>query len=256
MHPLLRRFLDVSKVTELLEQPAADADGAALIAAIDAEKDLRRAVLAAKGKAPSQELQQRLIVASTRAAAARLLVDAALGAPARAAIAAVIESGGTEADGVTLVQQAVLDEAFGWADDPEAFDQTFLAETLTALGPLAKVDSELVETWVDEFVKKGAAPTRPLRLAVAESLLEAAWGDGPQPIAPEHVDDAIDALAGTVASKELERAGETLTEFLAFLGSRQIVGAQRLQRLTDVARSAARAPDAGDDEVEADEEEE
>lgn len=256
MHPLLRRFLDVSKVVELLEQPSPDAEGAALIAAIDSEKDLRRLVLATKGKQPSAELQQRLIVASTRAAATRLLNDDVVGTKAKAAIAAIVDSGGTEADGHTLVQQTVLDEAFGWAEDPEEFDLTFVSETLDSLVPLATVDADKVEAWVDAFVKKGAANTRPLRLAAAEALLEAAWGDGPQPIAPEHVDDAVDTLAGSVASNELERAGGALAEFLAFLAAERVLGPLRLKRLDDVAKSAVRSPDVTEEEeADADEEE-
>lgn len=259
MHPLMTRFLDLTKVIELLERGAEDDDGRALVAAVEADGKLRAQVLAAKGKAVAPgELQQRVIVAATIAAAERTAQHATLGPLARAAIDAVLAAGGTREEGLSLVRQAVLDEAFGWLEDPEDFDQSFLAETLGALVPLAAIDTDAVEAWVDGFVKLAEAPKRPLRLAVAEALLEAAWSDGPQPIAAEHVDDALDALAATVASNELERAGEALVAFLTFLGEKGVVGPTRLARLSDVARASAKAPAEDDDEedAEGDDEEE
>lgn len=251
MHPLMSRFLDVSKVVEVLERGPQDDDERALVTAIDAEGKLRQQVLASKGKAMvSNDLQQRVIVASTRAAAARVATDPKLGAKVTAAIDAMVAAGGTKDEALGLVQQAVLDEGFAWPEDPEAFDEAFLAETLESLVPLAKVDTDAVEAWVDEFVKQVDGTARPLRLAVAEALLEAAWADGPQPIAAEHVDDAMDALARSVASNELDRAGGALVDFLGFLSKKQLIGATRLARLTEVAKAAAAAPELGDGEEE------
>lgn len=253
MHPLMSRFLDVSKVVELLERAPADDDERALVAAIDAEPKLKAQVLQAKGKAViSNELQQKVIIASTKAAAARVAADARLGPKVTAATDAVVGAGGSKDEALGLVQQAVLDEGFAWPEDPEDFDEAFLAETLESLVALAKVDTDLVEGWVDEFVKQVEGAARPLRLAVADALLEAAWADGPQPIAAEHVDDAMDALAHSVASSELEKAGGALVDFLGFLAKRQLVGAVRLGRLTEVAKAAAAAPELGDDEEEED----
>lgn len=247
MHPLIQRFLDSAAALDALARPGDD-DARALATAIDLDKGLRKQLESAKGRSLSGELEQRLIVASTRAASARLAADPSLGPKVRAAIDAVVQSGGTKEEGEALVQQAVLDEAFGWAEDPTGFDAAFLAETLDGLVPLASVDTERVEGWVDEFVKQVEGPKRPLRLAVAEALLEAAWSDGPQPIGAEHVDDAVDALAQSVASKELELAGSTLVEFLTFLSGKGLLGPLRQSRLTDVAKAAALAPAMGDDE--------
>lgn len=255
MHPLMKRFLDVAKVIEVLEAPADD-DARALVKALSADGKLVQHLQASAGKPASNELQQRVIVAATRAAAERLSADARLHAKAKAGIEAVVAAGGTEDEGRSLVQQAVLDEAFGWVDDPEEFDADFLAETLDSIVPLAAVDADAVEAWVDDFVKRADAPRRPMRLAAAEALLEAAWGDGPLPIAAEHVDDAMETLAHSVASAELERAGQALAEFLAFLGEKHLLGPTRLSRLTDVARAAARSPELGEDEEEEGDDEE
>lgn len=254
MHALMRRFLDVTKVLEVLDSPADD-DARALVSTLSADRGLVEQLRAAKGKPASNELQQRVIVAATRAAAARLADDERLGPKAKAARDALMAGGGSEDEAQALIEQAVLDEGFGWVDDPDEFDANFLAETLDGLAPLATVDADVVEAWVDEFVKQAAAPQRAMRLAAAEALLEAAWGEGPQPIAAEHVDDAMDTLARSVASAELERAGEALVEVLRFLATKQIVGTTRLERLTDIAKAAARAPELGEDEEESDEEE-
>ncbi len=258
MHPLMRRFLDLSKVIEVLEQGPDDDDARALVSVISAEGALKQQALASKGKQNvPNDLQQRLIIASTKAAAQRVTADATLGPKVRAAVAAVVAAGGSEDEGLSLVYQSVLDEGFGWLEDPEDFDATFLGETLDALVPLATVDTEAVEAWVDAFVKQVEAPLRPMRLAVAESLLEAAWSEGPQPIAAEHVDDAMDSLSRSVASNELEKAGAALVDFLGFLAEKKLVGATRLARLSEVARAAAKAPEDGDGEEEdADDEEE
>lgn len=249
MHPLMSRFLDVTKVIEALERPPADDDARALVEAIEAEGKLKQQVLASKGKEiVSNDLQQRLIIASTKAAAARIAADPTLGPRVRKAIEAVVASGGTELEGLSLVQQSVLDEGFAWPDDPDDFDTAFLSETLDSLVALAKVDTDAVEAWVDEFVKQVDSNERPLRVAVAEALLESSWSDGPQPIAAEHVDDAIDALSRSVASNELEKAGAALVAFLGFLASKQLLGPARLARLTDIAKAAASAPERAEEE--------
>ena len=251
MHPLMRRFLDLSKVIEVLEQGADDDDARALVSVISAEGTLKQQALASKGKQNvPNDLQQRLIIASTKAASQRVTADATLGPKVRAAVAAVVASGGSEEEGLSLVYQSVLDEGFGWLEDPEDFDAVFLAETLDALVPLATVDTDAVEAWVDTFVKKVEVPLRPMRLAVAESLLESAWSEGPQPIAAEHVDDAMDSLSRSVASNELEKAGAALVDFLGFLSDKKLIGPSRLARLTEVAHAAAKAPAENDGEEE------
>jgi hypothetical protein len=245
----MSRFLDVTKVFETLDAPATDDDEKALVAAIKAEGKLEQQLRASKGKEIlSNELQQRLIIATTKAAAARVAADPQLGPKVQAAIDAVVASGGTKEDGLALVHQSVLDEAFAWADAPDEFNATLLGATLESIVALASVETDAVEAWVDEFVKQVDAKERPLRVAVADALLEASWSDGPQPIAPEHVDDAMDSLSRTVASNELEKAGAALIAFLTFLGAKKLLGTQRLSRLSDVARAAATAPEMTEEE--------
>ncbi len=257
MLPLIRRFLDLEAVADVVarsDQPGGlDEDAQALAHVIAAQPTLKTQVLSARGrKTVAIDLQQQLIVAATRAAATRLEGQADWTSVVRAALEAVVASGGTEAEGRTLVQQAVLDEAFGWAEDPESFDAAFLRETLESITALALVDTEAVEAWVEDFSKGAAAPERPLRVAVADALLEAAWSDGPQPIAAEHTDDALEALAASVARTELVKAAKTLVEFLELLAKKRVIGPLRLARLSALALAAGRGdgPELDDDEQE------
>ena len=257
MHPLIARFIDLPAALLALEKESADTtldtDEAALIAAAVAFPRARASVLKARGaKSPSSEAQQQLIVLATRAAAIRISIDPVLGPRVTSAKAALEAEGATASEADDLIAQAVLEEAFGYAEDPEVFDADYLAETLDSLVHLAKVTQDKLDDWLEAFARGGSAGDRALRLKVAEVLLESAWSEGPQPITPEHLDDAIEQLADTVAESEFTRAAQTLSLFLGFLAQQHLVGAQRKTRLEQVLTSAtARGAESEDDDAEA-----
>lgn len=243
MHPLIARFMSLPVAVATLEkddqESTVDSEESAFIQAAAALPKARAAIVKARGtKSPSPQVQQHLIVVATRAATLRISVDSKLGPRVATAKAALEAEGASAAEADDLVAQAVLEEAFGSAEDPETFDADFLAETLDSLTHLAKVTQEKLDDWLEQFARAGAAGDRALRLKVAELLLEAAWSDGPEPVTPEHVDDAIEQLGDTVAESEFGKAAATLGEFLAFLGQQQVVGAQRLARLEQVLETA------------------
>ncbi len=246
MHPLIARFLDAGNALAALgkvaQAVALDADEAAFAEAARANGKAKAAVLKAKGKAsPSPESQQALILLATEAATARVVADPALGPKAARALEALAAEGATPGEAHQLLVTAVLEEAFGYADVPDHFDAEYLAETLDSLVPLAKVTAEVVDEWLDAFAKQAEPAARALRLKVAETLLEAAWGEGPQPVSPEHVDDALEQLGDAVASSELERATTHLSAFVTFLAEKGVVGNQRAGRLLKLVASAALA---------------
>ncbi len=255
MHPLIARFIDLPAALSALEKDAdatLDSDEAALIAAGVAFPKARASVLKAKGaKSPSSDAQQQLIVLATRAAALRISVDPVLGPRVTSARAALQAEGANATEADDLIAQAVLEEAFGYAEDPEVFDADYLAETLDSLAHLAKVTQDKLDDWLEAFARGGSADDRAMRLKVAELLLESAWSEGPQPITPEHLDDAIEQLADTVAESEFTRAAQTLSQFLGFLAAQNVVGAQRKTRLEQVLASATvRGAEAEDDDAE------
>ena len=243
MHPLIARFLDLPAAITALEKEekefTLDSEEAALVTAAAAFPKARAAVLKARGsKSPSSEAQQQLIVLATRAATLRISVDPMLGPRITSAKAALQKEGATEPEADDLIAQAVLEEAFGYAEDPEVFDSEYLAETLDSLASLARVTQESVDDWLETFARSGAAGDRALRLKVAEVLLESAWSEGPQPITPEHLDDAIEQLADSVAESEFARASLTLAGFLGFLAEQHVIGEERKKRLEHVLKSA------------------
>lgn len=254
MHPLIARFIDLPAAVLALEkadqESTLDSEEAALIAAATAFPKARAAVLKARAaKSPSSEAQQQLIVLATRAATLRIQVDPMLGPRVTSAKAALQGEGATETEADDLIAQAVLEEAFGYAEDPEVFDAGYLAETLDSLAYLARVTQESIDDWLEKFARGGAAGDRALRLKVAEVLLESAWSEGPQPITPEHLDDAVEQLADTVAESEFTKAAETVTQFLGFLAELHVVGTERKARLEQVLKSAtSRGAESEDDD--------
>lgn len=261
MHPLIARFIDLPATLTALEKEASeatlDSEEAALLAAAAAAPKARAAVLKAKGaKNPSNDTQQQLIVLATRAATLRIAVDPVLGPRVTSAKAALKAEGASESEADDLIAQAVLEEAFGYAEDPSVFDAEYLAETLDSLVFLSRVTQETLDDWLEAFARAGAAGDRALRLKVAELLLESAWSEGPQPITPEHLDDAIEQLADTVAESEFGKAAATLSQFLAFLTEKQVVGPQRKARLEQVLGSATSGGAESEDDEEDSEEDE
>ena len=268
MHPLIARFLDLPAAVTALEKAdqavSLTVEEAALAEAAKDHPKSKAAVLKAKGKAQvSPESQQHLILLTIEAATALVARDEKLGPKVTAANAALKSEGAEDDEAHQLVAQAVLEEAFGYAEDPTRFDADFLSETLDGLIPLSKVTSELCEEWIEKFSKQTSA-NRELRFRVAETLLDAAWSEGPQPISPEHIDDTLESLATTMASTEFVKAGEALQAFLDFLAAQKIIGKQRLERLSHLLRSALASgvdldadleeeEEEGDDEDEADE---
>lgn len=260
MHPLIARYLDLPAAIATLEklesEATLDSDESAFITAANKNAKARAAIMKARGaKTPSNDAQQHLIILATQAATARLAVDPLIGPRITSARAALQKEGASadEADG--LIAQAVLEEAFGYAEDPEVFDAEYLAETIDSLAHLAHLTQETVDEWLETFAKKGAAGDRPLLLKVAEIMLEAAWSEGPQPITPEHLDDAVEQLADTVAESEFEKAVATLKSFLAFLVERHVVGKERARRLEQILASATAHGAELEEETEEDEDE-
>jgi len=165
MHPLIARFIDLPAALTALEKEATsatvDSEEAALMAAGAAFPRARAAVLEARGsKNVSAVAQQQLIVLATRAATLRISVDPVLGPLMTIARAALKAEGASESEAADLIAQAVLEEAFGYAEDPEVFDASFLAETLASLAFLARVTQESIDDWLEVFARGGPAGDR------------------------------------------------------------------------------------------------
>jgi hypothetical protein len=261
MHPVIARFIDLSNALGTLQktdsEQTLDSEESAYLAAAAAAPQAKAAILKAKdAKKASSEVQQHLIVLATRAATIRISSDPKLGPRVSTAREALKKEGASESEADDLIAQAVLEEAFGYAEDPEHFDVDYLAETLESLAHLAAVTQETVDEWLETFAKEGEPAQRALNLKVAELVLESAWSEGPQPITPEHVDEALERVSDTVAQSEFTRALEALQRFLGFLARRHVVGQTRLDRLERLVSAASAAGADVDAEVDEDEDDE
>lgn len=255
MHPLIARFLDLSKAAAALEKgdrgTPLDPEEAAFYAAAKDDAWAADQIRKARGrKTPPTEAQHAQILLATEAAAAMVSADATLGPKVKRAEAALLAEGATREAADRLITMAVLEEAFGYAEAPDHFDVAYLSETFDTLLALATVTSDTVDDLLDGFAKQAPAQ-KVLRLRVAEALFEAAWNEGPVPVTPEHVDDALDSLGAS----EAQQAGEQLAALLAFLAAKGLVGPQRLGRLTAIVKSAAAAGSDADDDEDAEEDE-
>jgi len=255
MHPLIARFINLQKAVAALEKAeqsqSLDSDESALAQAAAANPKLRATVLKAKGKShPSLSAQQAGIVLATEAAAKVIAQDPVLGPKVTRALSALTLEGASDKEAQHLVAAAVLEESFGGAHSPDAMDTEWLAEALDTLVPVSKVNTDRVEEWLEAFAKKGDPGHKALRLKVAEALLDCAWGDGPQFITTEHVDDTLDQLETQVARSDLSRTPSTLAAFIAFLAEKGVIGPLRLERLTAIVKTAPARSAAEDDEDE------
>lgn len=244
MHPIIARFLDLPAAIAALEkldtETTLDSEESALIAAAATHPQSRAVVMKARGaKKVSNDAQQHLILLATHAATSRISVDPMLGPRVTSARAALEKEGATTEEADALIAQAVLEEAFGYAEDPDSFDAAYVAETLESLSHLAAITQDTVDAWLEAFAKDGGDDARALRLTVAEAVLESAWSEGPQPITPEHVDEALERLGDSVAASDFEKAAATVEAFLAFLFARHVIGRERQARLTQIVKTAS-----------------
>ncbi|MGV3621999.1 MAG: hypothetical protein ACO1OB_14350 [Archangium sp.] len=256
MHPIIARFLDLPQAIAALEklesETTLDSEESALIAAAARHPKSRAAVLKARGsKNVSNDAQQHLILLATHAATSRIAVDPVLGPRVTSARAALLKEGASDEEAEALIAQTVLEEAFGYAEDPDDFDAKYVAETLESLAHLAAITQDTVDAWLEAFAKEGPVDGRALRLSVAEAVLESAWSEGPQPITPEHIDEALERLGDLVAATEFEKATAVVEAFLAFLFGKHVIGRERQTRLTAIVKTASGH---GADPVEGDEE--
>jgi hypothetical protein len=260
MHPLIANFLDLGRASQALAKEAAgeplSKEEHAFVAAAQRQPQRAARIRAAEAKKQAPvDAQQALILLATDAATDSVLADDTLGEAAHAALAALKHEGATDDEARALLASAVLEEAFGYAETPDYFDSGYLAETLGSLQRLAVVQEDTVDDWLERFSKAKGAGAQAVRFAAAEAVLLQAFDEGPQPITPEHVDDALDALASRVASNDLTAAANALIEFLDFLHQQGVVGPTRKQRLEHLVVAARDAGLNDSDEEEDDEDE-
>lgn len=234
MHPVIGAFLDVRTAIDVLERglagTLASPQEAAFVAAAKAHSELSSYVLQAKGKSkPSEDSQNATILLAVRAALSVLPGDPILGPHAKKAREALEAAGADNEQVEQLLGGVLVEEAFTGDSDPTRFDPAFVVESFGELPELAKLDADVVNDLIDRFAATSKPDARPLYLSTAETLFNAAWGEGPQSINVEHVEDSLSTLVGD--ETELEGVKTTLEVLLRFLSAHRYIGPLRLQRL-------------------------
>ncbi len=231
---MIGAFLDVRSAIDVLERGVAgtlqSTQEAAFVAAAKAHPELSAYVLKAKGKAkPSEDSQNATILLAVRAALSVLPGDPLLGASSKRAREALKAAGADDEQVEQLLGGVLVEEAFTGDSDPTHFDPAFVVESFGELPELAKLDSDVVSDLVDRFAETSKPEARPLYLSAAETLFQAAWGEGPQSVNVEHVEDALSNLAAD--ESELDAVKTTLEVLLRFLSAHRYIGPLRLHRL-------------------------
>lgn len=231
MHPLVSKFLSPQAALEVMDRrnrgARLDPDESAFIGATERFPDYREALVATRGKKTvPPEVEQMLLVVTASAVTSTLDEDPRLGGAARAARQALGAQGATRDEVDALLMTAVLEEALASEDSPDVFDVDFLKETLETLTQLATVDEATVTRLLDEVDTTTASPPR----SAAGLLLETAWGDGPQPVTVEHLQEAAEALRELPADKRAQ-AVRGLEGIIAALSASALVGPLRRGRL-------------------------
>ncbi|MBL8955988.1 MAG: hypothetical protein JNK82_34755 [Myxococcaceae bacterium] len=234
VHPVIGAFLDVRSALDVLERGVSGTlqspQEAAFVSAAKAHPELSAFVLQAKGKTrPSEESQNATILLAVRAALSVLPGDPALGPPAKKAREALSTAGADDEQIEQLLGGVLVEEAFTGDSDPTHFDPAFVVESFGELLELAKLDADVVNDLVERFAETSKPEARPLYLSVAESLFDAAWGEGPQSVNVEHVEDCLTNLVGD--ESELTGVKTTLEVLLRFLAAHRFIGPLRLERL-------------------------
>jgi hypothetical protein len=242
MHPILARFLSVDAAADVLRREdhgeVLRAEERPLAEAARAFPEHRAALAGARkregGGEPDLAAQQAAVVLAAHAALRALEGDEELAGPLRTAREALKAEGAEAAESEQLLASLLLEEAFGYEDDPDHFDRELVRSSLEEIPELAKLTRARVEELVRAFgeaAEPGWAMTHEL---AARTLFETAWSEGPQAVNPEHVGDALQTLAAKLPASERGRAGESLRRMVEFLRGQRLVSAERARRLAGV----------------------
>lgn len=244
MHPVLARFLDLRTALAALdrierpdaaspEAPLSD-DERALAKVLHRSPEQRTALAGARGRAhPDERAQQALVYLAANAAIERLREDPDATAALTRADLSLRAHGASDAQVAGMLATVLVEEAFGYDDEVDDFDLPFVVETLEALPALAALDPDRVEAVREALLQAAPAPRRDAAGRAFDTLVETAWGEGPEPLNPEH------ALAARAALDDAAKA--ELPPALRALAEAGFVGPRRLSRLLDRLEAAREA---------------
>jgi hypothetical protein len=237
MHPLIARYLSPEAARETLQK---EKDGAPLepeerlfAQTAAAHPDKRNDLLGGKGKRHlSSDAEAAVVFLAAHAATRAITEDPVLSAATARAREALKAEGATEDEMDAFIASILLEEAFGYEEEVESFDRTYIQETLGEVPALAALTREQVDALILGFEKAGRDETeRSIRARISRALVNAAWGEGPTPINPEHMEALYESEIAGKPEEEMEAGLRATVDFLHVLAKEGLVGPQRLSRL-------------------------
>jgi hypothetical protein len=238
MHPLIARYLSAEAARETLHKEKA---GEALTpeeqdfaAAAAAHPQQRAELLGISGHVLASDLQAAVVLLAAHAAVRAISRDPALSDAVTQARQALASEGADAEEAEAFLASILLEEAFGYEQDVDAFESDFVKETLAEVPALAALSRESVDALSLGFAKGGATDEeRTSRAHIAKALFDVAWAEGPTPINPEHMEALIDAELDEQPEEEQDRRVRAMVELLELLAKEGILGPTRHKRLRE-----------------------
>ena len=192
MHPTFAQYLDLHVAWETLELAGGEEplEGAAadFAAVAGAHPEVQAAVLAGKGREQAgEQAEHALVLLAALSAMKTLERTPRWEGPLTATREALYRAGATEEEAAAFLARLVVEEAFAFDAPADSFDEALFEETLASIPSLLGLDEPSVTALLESFVKGAPARKGTLYRDAAKGLLEQAWADGAEPIAPEHV---------------------------------------------------------------------
>jgi hypothetical protein len=236
MHPLIARFLSLDAARETLRKEKAgeplDSEEQLLTATAARHPQQRSEVLGVSGRKLASDAQASLVLLAAHAAARAIGQDGKLASASAKAREALTSEGANEEEADAFIASILLEEAFGYDEEVDSFDGSFVQEALGEIPALAALTREGVDALMLKFSQKGASDLeRTARAHIAKRLFDIAWSEGPTPINPEHMDTLVESdIAGEAEELQEARLRATV-ELLQLLAQQGLIGPMRLSRL-------------------------
>lgn len=237
MHPLIARYLSPEAARETLEK---EKNGEPLgpeerlfAQTASAHPDKRNELMGGKGKRHlSSDAEAAVVFLAAYAATRAIAEDPTLSAATLKARESLKAEGATEDETEAFIAAILLEEAFGYEEEVESFDSSFVQEALGEVPALAALTREQVDALILGFEKGAKDDTeRNIRAHISRALVNIAWGEGPTPINPEHMEALYESEIIGKPEAELETRLHAIVNFLEVLAKEGLIGPQRLSRL-------------------------
>lgn len=237
MHPLIARYLSPEAARETLEK---EKNGEPLgpeerlfAQTAAAHPDKRNALMGGKGKHQlSSDAEAAVVFLAAYAATRAIAEDPTLSAATLEARKSLEAEGASEDETDAFIAAILLEESFGYEEEVEAFDSSYIQEALGEVPALAALTREQVDALILGFEKGARDDTeRNVRAHISRALVNIAWGEGPTPINPEHMEALYESEIASKPEAGMEAALHATVDFLQVLAREGLIGPQRLSRL-------------------------